>query len=107
MSPEPAAEDEDDDRDAALLRQLGMACGRVDGGLHRDILIAQLIARHEERIREMVEWRAYTQQPSGADIDEMVQGVRIGIVKDIDKVLAGKVELGAVIGRKVSDEVAE
>jgi RNA polymerase sigma factor (sigma-70 family) len=106
MSTEPADED-DDDRDAALLGQLRLARGRADGGLHADILLAKLIGRYEKDIRKNIEWRAYSQQPSAADIDEMVQDVRIGIAKDIEKVLAGKVELGAVIGRKISDHVAE
>lgn len=104
MSTEPA---DDDDHDAALLGQLRLARGRADGGLHADILLAKLIGRYETDIRKQIEWRAHTQQPSAADIDEMVQGVRIGIAKDIENVLAGKVELGAVIGRKISDQVAE
>lgn len=106
MSTEPAAED-DDDRDAALLGQLRVSRGRPDGGLHADILLAKLIGRYEKDIRSDIEWRAFTQQPSSADIDEMVQGVRLGIIKDIEKVLAGKVELGAVIGRKIADQTAE
>lgn len=106
MSPEPADEDEDD-RDSALLRQLRLARGRPDGELRASILLAQLIGRYEKHISESIEWRAHTQQPSVADIDEMVQGVRMGIVRDIEKVLANQVELGAVIGRKISDQVAE
>jgi RNA polymerase sigma factor (sigma-70 family) len=106
MSSEPADED-DDDRDAALLGQMRLARGRPDGALHADILLAKLIGRYEKDIRKRIEWRAHTQQSSVADIDEMVQGVRIGIAKDIEKVLAGKVELGAVIGRKISDQTAE
>ena len=100
-------EDDEDDRNDALLRQLRLARQRPDGALRADVLLAKLIARQEKHVREAIEWRAYTQQPSVADIDEMVQGVRIGIAKDIDKILAGKVELGAVIGRKISDQTAE
>ena len=106
MSPEPA-DDEDDNRAATLLGQLRLARGRPDRALHAEILLAKLIASFEPDIREQIEWRAYTQQPSVADIDEMVQGVRLGIIKDIENVLAGRVELGAVIGRKISDQVAE
>jgi len=106
MSPEPA-DDEDDDRDATFLGQLRLARGRPDGALHAEILLAKLIGSYEKDIREQIEWRAYTQQPSAADIDEMVQGVRLGLIKDIENVLAGRVELGAVIGRKISDQVAE
>ncbi|HEV3000037.1 MAG TPA: sigma factor-like helix-turn-helix DNA-binding protein [Solirubrobacteraceae bacterium] len=106
MSTEPANED-DDDRDADLLGQLRVARGRADGGLHADILLAKLIGRYEKEIRSDIEWRAYTQQPSTADIDEMVQGVRLGMIKDIENVLAGKVGLGAVIGRKIADQTAE
>lgn len=104
---QPASDDDEDDRDDALLRQLRLARERPDGALRADLLLAQMIARYEKDIRKQIEWRAHTQQPSVADIDEMVQAVRIGIVKDIDKVLAGTVELGAVIGRKVSDQTAE
>lgn len=106
MSPEPAAEDEDD-RDAALLRQLALARGRPDGALRESLLLGQLIARQEAHIRRLVRWRAHSQQPSDADIDEMVQGVRMGIARDVENILAGRVTVGAVIGRKVADEVAE
>jgi RNA polymerase sigma factor (sigma-70 family) len=105
MSTEPA--DQDDDQAASILGQLRMARGRGDGGLHADILLAKLVSRYEKDIRARIVWRTHTQQPPDADIDDMVQGVRIGIAKDIEKVLAGQVELGAVIGRKISDQVAE
>lgn len=98
MSPEPAAEDEDD-RDAALLRQLALARGRPDGALRESLLLGQLIARQEAHIRRLVRWRAHSQQPSDADIDEMVQGVRMGIARDVENILAGRVTVGAVIGR--------
>lgn len=106
MSSQPA-EEEDDDRDAALLRQLALARGRPDGALREPLVLGQLLARHEGNIRRMVSWRAHSQQPSKADIDEIVNSVLIDIVKAIDKVLAGEVALGAVIGRKVHDEVVE
>jgi DNA-directed RNA polymerase specialized sigma24 family protein len=107
MTSQPADQDEDGDRDAALLRQLQLARGRHDGALRESVLLAQLIARQEVHIRQLVRWRAHSQQPSAADIDEMLQGVRIGIARDIEKILAGGVTLGAVIGRKVADEAAE
>src|SRR3954453_17518103 len=107
MSSQPADPEEDDDRDPALLRQLRLARGRPDGALRESVLLAKLIASQEAHIRLLVRWRAHSQQPSAADIDEMVQGVRIGIARDIEKILAGRVTLGGVIGRKVADEAAE
>lgn len=104
---QPAAEDEDDDRDAALVRQIALARRRPDGALREPLLLGRLLARHEPNIRRMVSWRAHSQQPSKADIDEIVNSVLIGAAEDIDKVLAGQVAFGAVIGRKVEDEVVE
>ncbi len=104
MSTEPA---DQDDQAASLLRQLRLARSRRDGRLGADILLARLIARFEKDIRTRIAWRTHSWQPSDADIDDMVQGVRIGIARDIEKVLAGQVALGAVIGRKISDQAAE
>jgi RNA polymerase sigma factor (sigma-70 family) len=63
------------------MRQLAMARRRPDGALRAELILAELLARHEPNIRRIVKFRTYSRQPSTADIDEIVNTVMIGVVK--------------------------
>jgi RNA polymerase sigma factor (sigma-70 family) len=102
--PAPPAQDPD----AALLRQLVLARKRPDGILREQLILTQLLARHVANIRRIVAWRAYSQRPSDADIDELVGGVLIRVADALRKeVDASGSSLGGLIAVNIEWEVID
>jgi RNA polymerase sigma factor (sigma-70 family) len=104
---EPAAPPAQD-TDAALLRQLVLARKRPDGVLREQLIMTRLLARHVADIRRIVTWRAYSQRPSDADIDELVGGVLIRVADALKKeVDASSSALGGLIAVNIEWEVID
>jgi len=102
--PAPPAQDPD----ASLLRQLALARKRPDGILREQLLLTQLLARHVASIRRIVAWRAYSQRPSDADVDELVGGVLIRVADALKKeVDASSGALGGLIAVNIEWEVID
>jgi RNA polymerase sigma factor (sigma-70 family) len=96
-----------EDRDATLLRQLVLARKRPDGVLREQLIMTQLLSRHVANIRRIVAWRACSQQPSDADIDELVSGVLIRIADALSKDVDASSSLGALIAVNIEWEVID
>lgn len=109
MSGDAAApEGEDPDaRDAALLRRLAIARGRPDGALRAELIVCQLLARHEPNIRRIVAYRAYSQRPSKADIDEIVNTVMIGVAKALEGDFDPNMPFGALVAKNIPWDVID
>jgi hypothetical protein len=75
---------EDDDRDAALLRQLVLARKRPDGVLREQAILAELLGRHARNIRRIAAYRAYSLRPSAPDLDEIVNAVFIRVTNALE-----------------------
>ena len=85
MSSDP--EQDEDDRDDALLRQLALARRRDDGALREQLLLADLLGRHRRNITRIVRYRAHSLRPSDADVDEMVGGVLRRLAEALERKL--------------------
>jgi RNA polymerase sigma factor (sigma-70 family) len=102
--PAPPAQDPD----ATLLRQLALARTRPDGILREQLILTQLLARHVANIRRIVAWRAHSQRPSDADVDELVGGVLIRVADALKKeVDASSSSLGGLIAVNIEWEVID
>ena len=106
MSSEGADEDPDT-RDAQLMRQLAHARGRPDGALRAELILGELLARHERNIRRIVTYRAYSQRPSKADIDEIVNTVMIGVAKALEGDFDVEMPFGALVAKNISWDVID
>jgi RNA polymerase sigma factor (sigma-70 family) len=103
-----ANDDEDSDaRDAALMRQLAFARGRPDGALRADLILCELLRRHAHNIRRIVTYRAYSQRPSNADIDEIVNTVMIGVAKALEADFDPKIPFGAIVAMNIHWDVID
>lgn len=103
-----ASDDEDSDaRDAALMRQLALARGRPDGVLRADLILCELLRRHEPNIRRIVTYRAYSQRPSNVDIDEIVNTVMIGVAKALEADFDPEVPFGAIVAMNIDWDVID
>lgn len=98
---EASEDDESDVRDAALMRRLAVARKRPDGALRADLIVAELLARHQPNIRRIVAWRTQSERPSDADIDEIVNTVLITVAE----VLEGEVDPGVPFGALVAKNI--
>lgn len=102
------ADDEDPDaRDAALMRRLALARGRPDGALRAELILCELLARHEPNIRRIVAYRAYSQRPSQADIDEIVNTVMIGVAKALEADVDPDMPFGALVAKNIPWDVID
>ena len=102
------SEDEDPDaRDAALLRQLTLARKRPDGALRAELIIAELLARHQPNIRRIVAWRAYSRRPSNADIDEIVNTVLIAVADVLQGDFDPEMPFGALVAKNIPWDVID
>jgi RNA polymerase sigma factor (sigma-70 family) len=91
-----------------LLRQLALARKRPDGALREQLIMTQLLGRHVPNIRRIVAWRAHSQRPSEADIDELVGGVLIRVADALGKELdASSSSLGGLIAVNIEWEVID
>jgi len=103
-----ANDDEDSDaRDAALMRQLALARGRPDGALRADLILCELLRRHAPNIRRIVRYRAYSQRPSNADIDEIVNTVMIGVAKALEDDFDPEIPFGAIVAKNIDWDVID
>lgn len=109
MSSETAANDDEDSdaRDAALMRQLALARGRPDGALRADLILCELLRRHGPNIRRIVRYRAYSQRPSNADIDEIVNTVMIGVAKALEDDFDPGIPFGAIVAKNIDWDVID
>jgi len=105
VSSDPAAPEQDPD--ATLLRQLALARKRPDGVLREQLIMTRLLSRHAANIRRIVAWRAYSQRPSDADIDELVAGVLIRVADALRKEIDPSSSLGGLIAVNVEWEVID
>jgi RNA polymerase sigma factor (sigma-70 family) len=105
VSSDPAAPAEDPD--ATLLRQLVLARKRPDGVLREQLIMTRLLGRHVANIRRIVTWRAYSQRPSDADIDELVAGVLIRVADALRKEIDPSSSLNGLIAVNVEWEVID
>jgi RNA polymerase sigma factor (sigma-70 family) len=105
VSSEPAAPAEDPD--AILLRQLALARKRPDGALREQLIMTRLLGRHVANIRRIVRWRAHSQRPSDADIDELVAGVLIRVADALRKDIDPSSSLNGLIAVNVEWEVID
>lgn len=105
-----AATSEDEDleaRDATLLRRLALARKRPDGALRAELIITELLARHQPKIRRIVTWRTYSRRPSKADIDEIVNTVLIGVAKALEGNVDPEMPFGALVAKNISWDVID
>ena len=109
MSSETGADnDEDPDaRDAALMRQLALARSRPDGALRGELILTELLARHESNIRRIVTYRAHAQRPSKADIDEIVNTVMMGVAKALEGDFDPEMPFGALVAKNIPWDVID
>ena len=109
MTREPVAEDDEDPdvRDAALMRQLALARSRPDGALRAELILGELLARHEPNIRRIVTYRTYSQRPSRADIDEIVNTVMIGVAKALEGDFDPDTPFGALVAKNIAWDVID
>ena len=108
MSSDPQdAEEDPDARDAQLMRQLALARGRPDGVLRAELILGELLARHEPNIRRIVTYRAYSQRPSKADIDEIVNTVLIGVAKALEGDFDPEMPFGALVAKNIPWDVID
>lgn len=105
VSSEPAAPPADPD--ATLLRQLALARKRPDGVLREQLIMTRLLSRHVANIRRIVRWRAYSQRPSDADVDELVGGVLIRVADALKKEVDESSSVGGLIAVNVEWEVID
>jgi RNA polymerase sigma factor (sigma-70 family) len=105
VSSDPAAPSQDPD--ATLLRQLVLARKRPDGALREQLIMTRLLGRHVANIRRIVTWRAYSQRPSDADIDELVAGVLIRVADALRKEIDASSSLSGLIAVNVEWEVID
>lgn len=96
-----------DERDAQLMRQLALARGRPDGALRAELILTELLARHEPNIRRIVRYRAYSQRPSDADIDEIVNTVMIGVAKALEGEFDAEMPFGALVAKNIPWDVID
>jgi DNA-directed RNA polymerase specialized sigma24 family protein len=101
------AEEDPDARDAQLMRQLALARGRPDGVLRAELILGELLARHEPNIRRIVTYRAYSQRPSKADIDEIVNTVMIGVAKALEGDFDPEMPFGALVAKNIPWDVID
>jgi len=103
-----ADNDEDPDgRDAVLMRQLVRARGRPDGVLRGELILAELLARHEANTRRIITYRTYSQRPSKADVDEIVNTVMIGVAKALEGDFDAEMPFGALVAKNISWDVID
>jgi RNA polymerase sigma factor (sigma-70 family) len=95
------------DPDATLLRQLVLARKRPDGVLREQLIMTRLLSRHVANIRRIVIWRAHSQRPSDADIDELVAGVLIRVAGALSKEIDASASIGGLIAVNVEWEVID
>lgn len=108
MTSDTAEDDQDPDaRDAALMRQLALARRRPDGALRAELLLCELLARHEPNIRRIVTYRTYSRRPSKADIDEIVNTVMIGVAKALEGDFDPAVPFGALVATNIPWDVID
>lgn len=101
------SDDADDDRDAQLMRQLAYARGRPDGALRADLIITELLARHEPNIRRIVAYRTSLPRSSKADIDDLVNTVMIGVAKALEGVVDPDVPFAAIVAKNIRWDVID
>jgi RNA polymerase sigma factor (sigma-70 family) len=106
VSSDPAAPPAEDP-DAILLRQLALARKRPDGALREQLIMSQLLGRHVANIRRIVAWRAYSQRPSDADVDEVVGGVLIRVADALSKEVDPTRPLDGLIAVNIEWEVID
>jgi len=94
-------EQDEDDRDDALLRQLALARRRDDGALREQLLLADLLGRHRRNITRIVRYRAHSLRPSDPDVDEMVGGV----LRRLAEALGRKLDFGKPFRFVVADNI--
>lgn len=109
MSSDTAASEDDDSdaRDAVLMRRLALARGRPDGALRAELILCELLARHEANIRRIVSYRAYSERPSKADIDEIVNTVMIGVAKALEDDFDPEMPFGALVAKNIPWDVID
>lgn len=96
-----------DERDAQLMRQLALARGRPDGALRAELIVCELLARHEPNIRRIVRYRAYSQRPTDADVDEIVNTVMIGVAKALEGEFDIEMPFGALVAKNIPWDVID
>ena len=101
------ADEDPDARDAQLMRQLAHARERPDGALRANLILGELLARHEPNIRRIVTYRTYSHRPSKADIDELVNTVMIGAVKALDGDFDAEMPFGALVAKNIPWDVID
>jgi len=101
--PAPPAQDPD----ATLLRQLALARKRPDGVLREQLIMTRLLSRHVPNIRRIVAWRAHSQRPSDADIDELVGGVLIRVADALTNEVDPSRPLSGLIAVNIEWEVID
>ena len=106
VSSDPAAPPAQDP-DATLLRQLALARRRPDGVLREQLIVTQLLSRHVANIRRIVAWRACSQRPSDADIDELVGGVLIRVADALSKEVDAGNSITGLIAVNIEWEVID
>lgn len=108
MTSETEEDDQDPDaRDATLMRQLRLAKSRADGALRAELIVGELLARHQPNIRRIVRYRTYSSQPSTADIDEIVNTTMIGVAKALQGDFDPELPFGALVAKNVSWDIAD
>jgi RNA polymerase sigma-70 factor (ECF subfamily) len=101
------ADEDPDARDAQLMRQLAHARGRPDGALRAELILGELLARHEQNVRRIVTYRAYSQRPSKADIDELINTVMISVARALEGDFDVEMPFGALVAKNIPWDVID